>query len=106
MAKTASETQTKAATKSANAKTTGGGKRAPSAYNKFMAEHMKQWRVDNPGRPVKDAMSAVAALWRDAPENPNRGQEPKKKTKKAPAAKPARSSKKKLPSSSDTEAAE
>lgn len=93
-----------------------------------MAEHMKQWRVDNPGHPVKDAMSAVrqvpfyspsmsmllicltdiqvAALWRDAPENPNRGQEPKKKTKKVPAAKPARSSKKKLPSSSDTEAAD
>lgn len=95
-----------------------------------MAEHMKEWRAENPGRPVKDAMSAVshillhslimsmlltsltgvqvAALWRDSPENPKRGQEPKKKAaKKAPAEKPtSRATKKKLASSSDTEAAE
>lgn len=31
--------------------------------------------------------SQVGALWRDAPENPNRGQEPKSRTKKAPQAK-------------------
>lgn len=108
----------------------GTGKRAPSAYNKFMAEHMKQWRAENPGRPVKEAMSAVsqirfsylsmsmftntrdwhpkvAAEWRNAPENPNRGQDPKKKTKKVPAEKaPSRSSKKKVAASSDTEAAD
>ena len=29
----------------------------------------------------------IAAQWRDAPENPNRGQEPKAKAKKAPKAK-------------------
>ncbi|KAI0790058.1 hypothetical protein C8Q75DRAFT_763787 [Abortiporus biennis] len=86
MVKTTSETQTKTATKSANTKPRGGGgKRQPSAYNKYVAENMKVWREANPDRPVKEAMAAVAAQWRDAPENPNRGQEPKKRAaKKAP----------------------
>ncbi|THH29465.1 hypothetical protein EUX98_g4712 [Antrodiella citrinella] len=66
-----------------------GGKRAPSLYNKYVAENLKTWREANPDRPVKEAMSAVAAQWRDAPENPNRGQEPKKRSKKVPAEKPA-----------------
>lgn len=34
----------------------------------------------------------VAAQWRDAPENPNRGQEPKKRGKKVPTEKPAATS--------------
>ncbi|TCD64354.1 hypothetical protein EIP91_004223 [Steccherinum ochraceum] len=90
MVKTATETQTKTATRSANSKPRGtGGKRAPSAYNKYVADNLKPWRDAHPDRPVKEAMAAVAAQWRDAPENPNRGQEPKKRTKKAPAEKPA-----------------
>ncbi|KAH8092632.1 hypothetical protein BXZ70DRAFT_909419 [Cristinia sonorae] len=89
MVKTTSETQTKSATRSANTKPRGsGGKRAPSAYNKYVAENLKTWREANPDRPVKEAMAAVAAQWRDAPENPNRGQEPKKRTKKVPTEKP------------------
>ncbi|KAI0073155.1 hypothetical protein K474DRAFT_1649945 [Panus rudis PR-1116 ss-1] len=108
MAKTATQTRTKAATKSANAKSSSEGKpkRAPSEYNKFMAANLKPWREANPGKSVKDSMKAVAAMWKDAPENPNRGQEPKSK-KKAPkktAAKPKRQEK--LPASSDTEAPE
>ncbi|CAL1717465.1 unnamed protein product [Somion occarium] len=90
MVKAVSETQTKTATKSANVKPrAGGGKRAPSAYNKYVSDHLKQWRDEHPDRPVKEAMSAVAAQWHDAPENPNRGQEPKRRTKKAPTEKPA-----------------
>jgi len=84
MPKAATETKTKAATKSANTKPKEGKtktKRAPSAYNLFMAEHLKKWREENPGQPHKSGMSAVAALWKDAPENPNRGKEPGEKKK-------------------------
>ncbi|KAJ3491514.1 hypothetical protein NLI96_g638 [Meripilus lineatus] len=110
MVKTTTESQSKTATKSANTKPRGtSGKRAPSAYNKYVSEHLKLWRESNPDRPVKEAMAAVAAQWRDAPENPNRGQEPKKRGKKAPAEVPAaatRQSRRGQPSSSDAEHAE
>lgn len=110
------------------------GKRAPSAYNKYVSEHLKLWRESHPDRPVKEAMSAVsshllfvlfyslilpisqisfrqcqvAAQWRDAPENPNRGQEPKKRGKKVASetvAEPVRQSRRGH-ASSDVEHAE
>lgn len=90
MAKTATETRTKAATKAANTKTKAPKadvedkpKRAPSAYQTFCKEKMKTWNEENPGR-AKEAMAAIAAMWRDAPENPNRGQEPKQRKAKEP----------------------
>lgn len=77
-------------------------KRAPTAYNLFVKEHMKSYLSDNPGKTNKDAMKHVrpilplallfthnylqiGALWKDAPENPRRGQAVKERPpKKAP----------------------
>ncbi|KIP05429.1 hypothetical protein PHLGIDRAFT_36458 [Phlebiopsis gigantea 11061_1 CR5-6] len=86
MAKTATETKTRKATKAATAKPTKA-KRAPSAYNLWMKDNLKLYKEKNPGTAQKDAMKAVGAMWRDAPENPRRGEEPKTRTKKAPVAK-------------------
>ncbi|KDR69001.1 hypothetical protein GALMADRAFT_215335 [Galerina marginata CBS 339.88] len=58
-------------------------KREPTAYQIFCKEHMKKWNEDNPGR-AKEAMSHIAAMWKDAPENPNRGQDVKSRKPKAP----------------------
>lgn len=95
-------------------------KRAPSAYNLFVQAKMKEWKENNPGAPVKEAMSEVYArihppscisrprqigvLWRDAPENPNRGKEPKSRKPKASGDKPKKAAKKPPPKSSDAEA--
>jgi hypothetical protein len=82
---------------------------------------MKEWKENNPGAPNKDAMVEVwtdsaytlfvsrsrqiGALWRDAPENPNRGKEPKSRKPKANADKPpTKVTKKPPPKSSDAEA--
>ncbi|KAG8931229.1 hypothetical protein FRC02_003044 [Tulasnella sp. 418] len=62
-------------------------KRAPSAYNNFMATHMKTWRTEHPAASAKEAMAApiamvghqIAAQWKDSPENPNRGKPSKPK---------------------------
>jgi hypothetical protein len=76
------ETSTKTATRRANTKPKGGyvlfhcvcayvqilllllangkeTKRAPSAYNLFVKEHMKTYLTDNPGKTTKDAMKHV-----------------------------------------------
>ncbi|KAG1720713.1 uncharacterized protein EDB91DRAFT_1177422 [Suillus paluster] len=109
MAKTATESTTKAATKRANAKTSKADKedkpkRAPSAYNLYVQAHMKEWKEANPGAPIKEAMSEIAVMWRDAPENPNRGKEPKaRKPKAAAAPKASRKKKQTPPPSSDAE---
>ncbi|KAH8983964.1 hypothetical protein EDB86DRAFT_166798 [Lactarius hatsudake] len=88
MARTATETTTKTATRRANAKpkdAEGKPKRPPSAYNLFVKEHMKTYLAENPGKTNKDAMKHIGALWKDAPENPRRGQDAKEKApKKAP----------------------
>ncbi|KAJ7667182.1 hypothetical protein B0H17DRAFT_950611 [Mycena rosella] len=76
-------------------------KRAPSAYNIYVKEHLPKWIAAHPDRPRTDGMGAVAALWADAPENPKRGQpvvkrapkakkekEPKEPKEKKAAAKP------------------
>lgn len=36
-------------------------KRAPSAYNLFVQANMKEWKENNPGAPIKEAMSEVYA---------------------------------------------
>ncbi|KAI9454388.1 hypothetical protein BJY52DRAFT_1284679 [Lactarius psammicola] len=88
MARISVETTTKTATRRANTKskdTEGKTKRPPSAYNLFVKEHMKTYLAENPGKTNKDAMKHVRALWKDAPENPKRGQEVKERApKKAP----------------------
>jgi len=53
-------------------------KREPSAYNLFCKKHMKEWIAAHPGR-AKEAMSHIALMWKDAPENPNRGKASKAK---------------------------
>ncbi|KAG6889082.1 hypothetical protein C0995_003935 [Termitomyces sp. Mi166 len=92
MAKTATVTKTKTATKAANDKKTrpkadkaDKPKREPTAYQLFCKKHMKAWNDANPGR-AKEAMSQMAKLWKDAPENPNRGAEPKARKMKEPKA--------------------
>ncbi|KAN0126283.1 hypothetical protein V8E53_015206 [Lactarius tabidus] len=89
MARTATETTAKTATRRANTKSTkdveGKIKRAPTAYNLFVKEHMKNYLAENPGKTNKDAMKHIGALWKDAPENPRRGQAVKERPpKKAP----------------------
>ncbi|KAH0832846.1 hypothetical protein J3R83DRAFT_11773 [Lanmaoa asiatica] len=102
MAKSTTVTSTKTATKRANAKPSKQDKedkpkRAPSVYNLFVQVKMKEWKENNPGVPIKEAMSEIGALWRDAPENPNRGKEPRSKKPKANADKPAPKATKKKP---------
>ncbi|KAI0044025.1 hypothetical protein FA95DRAFT_1497776, partial [Auriscalpium vulgare] len=60
------------------------GKRAPSAYNLFVKANMSKYLADNKGKTNKDAMVHIGAIWKDAPENPNRGKEPAAKKAKAP----------------------
>ena len=36
-------------------------KRAPSAYNLFVQAKMKEWKENNPGAPIKEAMVEVYA---------------------------------------------
>ncbi|GJE89737.1 high mobility group box domain-containing protein [Phanerochaete sordida] len=89
MVKTVTETRSKGATKTAvEGKTKSKSTRAPSAYNLWMKDNLKKYKEDHPNVAQKDIMKAVGALWKDAPENPRRGQEPKPKAaKKAPQAK-------------------
>ncbi|OCB91946.1 hypothetical protein A7U60_g745 [Sanghuangporus baumii] len=88
MAKAVTQTTTKTATRKANTKTKKAdaepkAKRAPSAYNNFMSENLKSWKEKNPDKPTKEGMSAVAALWRESPLNPKRGQAPAESKAKA-----------------------
>ncbi|KAF7300174.1 hypothetical protein MKEN_01341000 [Mycena kentingensis (nom. inval.)] len=93
MAKETSAKVTKTATKDASTKTKKDAKtdkdgnpkekRPPSAYNLFVKENMPIWKAANEGKSHKDAMAGIAAMWRDSPENPNRGKEPKPKAPKA-----------------------
>ncbi|EIW84438.1 hypothetical protein CONPUDRAFT_163573 [Coniophora puteana RWD-64-598 SS2] len=81
MAATATVTRTKTATKAANQRTKKADKadkpkRPPSAYNLYVRAHMKPWLEQHQGSTNKDAMVAIGAMWRDAPENPNRGKAP------------------------------
>ncbi|KAF8306354.1 hypothetical protein DL93DRAFT_221802 [Clavulina sp. PMI_390] len=64
-------------------------KRPPSAYNLFMQREMPAWKAKNPDAAHKDAFTAVAKMWGESDENPNKGK-PKKqaapKKKKAASA--------------------
>ncbi|TRM62154.1 hypothetical protein BD626DRAFT_67981 [Schizophyllum amplum] len=87
MPKTATESTIKAATKGFIGKplkdaSTDNTTKERSEYQKYIAAHLKPWRVDNPGKTAAEAMKAVAAMWRDAPENPNRGKEPRRRAPK------------------------
>ncbi|KZP20680.1 hypothetical protein FIBSPDRAFT_954374 [Athelia psychrophila] len=91
MAKASTDKSTKSATKDANARTKAPKaekekkeKRAPSAWNIYMGEHLKTIK-EATGKTGPEAMKEVAALWKDAPENPNRGKEPKARKPKAKA---------------------
>lgn len=83
---------------------------------------MKGWKENNPGAPIKEAMIEVCAhnihllsvsrsrqigaMWKDAPENPNRGKEPKSRKPKAnvdKSAPKAKATKKPPPKLSDAE---
>ncbi|KAF7974259.1 hypothetical protein HWV62_13040 [Athelia sp. TMB] len=81
------EKSTKAATKGVNTKTKEPKekkeKRAPTAYNTFTSTHMKALKETNPGKQNSELMKDVAALWRDSPENPRRGQAPRPRKPKA-----------------------
>ncbi|KAL1658044.1 hypothetical protein GGF50DRAFT_92884 [Schizophyllum commune] len=88
MPKAATESKTKVATAKANAKplsdgTTENVVREPSIYNQYMKANLGPYKKRNPGVPHREAFTAVAAMWRDALENPNRGKEPKPKKTKA-----------------------
>ncbi|KAG7451467.1 uncharacterized protein BT62DRAFT_927171 [Guyanagaster necrorhizus] len=85
MPKTSKDSSVKAMSKASRTKTAKEGKapREPSKYQQFMSVQLKLWKEQNPDRSARDAMKEVAVLWRDSPENPNRGKAPKPKKKKA-----------------------
>ncbi|KAG6827382.1 hypothetical protein H0H92_012038 [Tricholoma furcatifolium] len=111
MAKTATVTKTKTATKTANEKTrkpkadkADKPKRDPTPYQLFCKKHMKAWNDANPGR-AKEAMSQMAKLWKDSPENPNRGAEPKPRKAKEPKEPKAKAAPKKKKADDEKSAA-
>jgi len=88
MAKTATETKTRAARKSTTEKRTKKdtkqkSKKEPSPYNLFVKAQLPLWRKANPTKSAKDAMSAVGVLWKDSPENPKNADAGEKKESKA-----------------------
>jgi len=117
MAKTATATVTKAATRRAVEKPTKAAKadkadkpkRPPSAYNLFVQAQMKPWLEANKDKSVKEAMVEIGALWREAPENPNRGKavttrKPKAPKEAAPKAKATKAKKAKAPAKEEESA--
>ena len=36
------------------------GKRAPSAYNNFVKQHLKEWKAANPDKAIKEGMAEVS----------------------------------------------
>jgi len=48
-------------------------KREPSAYNLFMKAKLPEYKAKHPNANHKEAFAAVATLWKNASENPNRG---------------------------------
>ncbi|KAK0194128.1 hypothetical protein F5146DRAFT_1134898 [Armillaria mellea] len=99
MPKATKDSSVKVASKPSKTKTVKEVKtpREPSKYQQFMSVQLKLWKEQNPDRSATDAMKEVAVIWRDSPENPNRGKAPRPKKKKA--AKPGSSSE---PSSSSS----
>ncbi|KAF8995229.1 hypothetical protein BDQ17DRAFT_1545255 [Cyathus striatus] len=56
-------------------------KRPPTLYNLFIKENTKKWREAHPEDSYKNAFKEVAKMWKDAPENPNRGKPSSSKKK-------------------------
>ncbi|KAF7341693.1 hypothetical protein MSAN_02067700 [Mycena sanguinolenta] len=100
MAKTATVTKSKTATKDANTKTKKAEdkadkpKRPPSAYNIFIKENLPKWNEAHPDR-KKEGMAEMAKLWANAEENPNRGKAKKDSKAKKDAKEPKAASKSK-----------
>ncbi|KAJ7271355.1 hypothetical protein B0H12DRAFT_1067199 [Mycena haematopus] len=81
MAKTAFATKSKAATQIAKVvtkKSDAERKRPVSKYNLFVAANLAKWKEENPGRSTA-ALAAVAQLWAESDENPNKGKPVKKR---------------------------
>jgi len=57
-------------------------KRPPTAYQLYMKDTLVKVKGENPDMTHGDAFKKVAAMWKDADENPNKGKE--KPEKKAP----------------------
>ncbi|KAK0236253.1 hypothetical protein EDD85DRAFT_839962 [Armillaria nabsnona] len=109
MPKSIKDSSVKAASKVSKTKTAKEDKtpREPSKYQQFMSVQLKLWKVQNPDRSATDAMKEVAVIWRDSPENPNRGKAPRPKKKKTakPGSSSEPSSSSSPPRSSDKESA-
>ncbi|KAL0953104.1 hypothetical protein HGRIS_004375 [Hohenbuehelia grisea] len=88
MPKAASDS--KKASSAKGKKDTKKDKRAPTAYNLFVKANLQPWRAANAGKTPGEAMAHMAALWREHPDNPNRGKEPKARKPKAGAKKTKR----------------
>ena len=76
-------------------------KRAPTAYNLYIKDQLPLWKAEHQGADPAEALSAVAASWKYAPENPIAiKRAPKKKTVTIASLPSARSSAAGAPSSS------
>ncbi|KAK7464213.1 hypothetical protein VKT23_006379 [Stygiomarasmius scandens] len=86
MPKAASSSKTtKSATRAAKEKPVKEKKepRAPSAWQLFCEKNRPAWKEANPDAKGNEWMKALGDMWKDSPENPNRGKEPKTKKKKS-----------------------
>ncbi|THU81916.1 hypothetical protein K435DRAFT_784822 [Dendrothele bispora CBS 962.96] len=83
MPEATSSKTTKAATKTAKEKPAKVDKepRAPTPWMLFCQKNRAAWKQANPNAKGNEWMKALAEQWKDSPENPNRGKEPKSKKK-------------------------
>ncbi|KAG0007352.1 hypothetical protein BGZ80_004756 [Entomortierella chlamydospora] len=51
-------------------KSTSGGAKKLSPYNKFMKAELAKVKAEKPSLGHKEAFKEVASRWKDAPENP------------------------------------
>ncbi|KAG6911333.1 hypothetical protein DXG01_001004 [Tephrocybe rancida] len=70
----APRTTTKAAAEkpARKVKSSGGGKKKLTAFNKFMQTEMARLREDEPDISHKDRFKQATANWKTAKENPNK----------------------------------
>ncbi|KAB5593426.1 YABBY protein [Ceratobasidium theobromae] len=71
--------------------------KTPSPYQLFMKEQLPVYKSKNPEVTHKDAFRAVALLWKDADENPNKGQAAKPRAPAKPKEKVVKEKPKKKP---------
>ncbi|KAL1919371.1 uncharacterized protein VTP21DRAFT_2064 [Calcarisporiella thermophila] len=55
-------------------KSTSGGPKKLTPYNKFMKEELAKIKKDKPDLNHKEAFKMAASRWKDSPENPKKGQ--------------------------------